>query len=199
MTALLLETSSLNSVIALFDNGVLRAAQPLPGDRTLSKNLLPCIEKLLNSQLKQLDYIAVGIGPGSYTGTRVGSTVAKTLSYALNIPLVDFCSPQAFIPMEEGVFAHVTETKKGDYFILKGRKKAGRFLAPLDHKQLSYKELASELQSTHTIISDQPLNIQTSAIWTLPQLQLPPLLLWLHEKWQNPETQMKRAIDLIYF
>lgn len=38
--------------------------------------------------MKELDAIAISIGPGSYTGLRVGLSAAKGFSYALNIPLI---------------------------------------------------------------------------------------------------------------
>lgn len=40
----------------------------------------------------QLSMIAVSSGPGSYTGLRIGAATAKTIAYALNIPLVDISS-----------------------------------------------------------------------------------------------------------
>lgn len=49
------------------------------------------IEELMKKcyyTLSQLDAISVSIGPGSYTGLRVGLSSAKGLSYSLNIPLI---------------------------------------------------------------------------------------------------------------
>lgn len=55
-----------------------------------SQVLLPLIEKLLKSQkleFKDLKGIGVEVGPGSFTGLRVGVSVANALGYALGIPV----------------------------------------------------------------------------------------------------------------
>jgi len=46
------------------------------------------VMKEANMVPKDLEKIVVGIGPGSYTGVRIGVTTAKTLAWSLNIPLV---------------------------------------------------------------------------------------------------------------
>lgn len=55
-----------------------------------SEAVLPLIDKLLkNNDLKieEIDKIRVNTGPGSYTGLRVGASVANALGFALKIPV----------------------------------------------------------------------------------------------------------------
>lgn len=60
-----------------------------------SVRAMPSIEMLMkecNLLPKELDKIVVAKGPGSYTGVRIGVTIAKTLAWSLNIPLVGVSS-----------------------------------------------------------------------------------------------------------
>jgi len=56
------------------------------------KELIPAIRTTLHEigwKSGDIDLIAVDVGPGSYTGLRVGVTCAKTMAYALNKPVID--------------------------------------------------------------------------------------------------------------
>lgn len=56
-----------------------------------SATLVPMIRELFGSEdlsLSELRAVAVSIGPGSYTGLRVGLSTAKSICYALDIPLI---------------------------------------------------------------------------------------------------------------
>ena len=52
-------------------------------------------------EVSSLDAVAVSKGPGSYTGLRIGSSVAKGICYSLNIPLI---SVSTLFSMSVGVF-----------------------------------------------------------------------------------------------
>lgn len=77
---------------------VLRAGQPLAA-KTWSRvgshgeHLTPALETCLASakiEAKDLNYLALGHGPGSFTGVRIAVNAARSLSYALNIPVYAF-------------------------------------------------------------------------------------------------------------
>lgn len=62
----------------------------LRGKRISSQILLPLIAKILkkhNLHLQDLTAIEANLGPGSFTGLRVGAAVANTLGWALKIPV----------------------------------------------------------------------------------------------------------------
>ena len=62
--------------------------------------LLPLIDSMLkeeNISLRDINKIVVVNGPGSFTGVRIGLTVAKTIGYALNIPVCPISSLEAYL------------------------------------------------------------------------------------------------------
>lgn len=54
------------------------------GDNNHSVTIMPHLDEILKKQnlkLKEIDEVIVGVGPGSYTGVRIGVTVAKMIAY----------------------------------------------------------------------------------------------------------------------
>jgi tRNA threonylcarbamoyl adenosine modification protein YeaZ len=89
MTALIIDTSGPEGVIAHADEGKIIHSITLPQGRELSKNLFSSLR--LFDKIK-FDFIAVGKGPGTFTGTRVGAITAQALAFGWDIPLVAFSS-----------------------------------------------------------------------------------------------------------
>lgn len=91
MPILGIETGTLVSSVALGTGDTLLAEITLQTKKTHSELLMPHIASILQSagvKKSDLKAIAVSIGPGSFTGLRIGLATAKTLAYALQIPLV---------------------------------------------------------------------------------------------------------------
>src|SRR5262249_52696695 len=126
MPLLIIETSTEQGCAAIVANGKVTFLAQIPTGLQNSTYLLPEIQRglqLLDMDPQQLHSIAVGIGPGSYTGIRVGAIVAKTLSFALKKPLIGICSLKCFTPTLEGYFAVLIDAKIGGVYVLKGLKK----------------------------------------------------------------------------
>lgn len=86
-----LDTATNVCSVALHESGRLLAAESLTIDRSHSRYLTPCIAHLLEItglEKSDLNAVAVSKGPGSYTGLRIGTSAAKGLCYALDIPLI---------------------------------------------------------------------------------------------------------------
>jgi tRNA threonylcarbamoyladenosine biosynthesis protein TsaB len=88
---LLIETSTLPFSIALSEGKKILAFYEETEGKSLAANITLAIEKVLQNaetELVSLDGVVVSLGPGSYTGLRIGLSVAKGLCFALNIPLI---------------------------------------------------------------------------------------------------------------
>lgn len=85
-----IKTTKPGEVLVQLYSGQKKVSSLLASQTTGSQVLLPLINKILKeNQMKLVDLssIEVDLGPGSFTGTRVGVTVANALGYALKIPV----------------------------------------------------------------------------------------------------------------
>ncbi|MBC1569453.1 tRNA (adenosine(37)-N6)-threonylcarbamoyltransferase complex dimerization subunit type 1 TsaB [Listeria sp. FSL L7-1425] len=90
-----MDTSSDTMTIALFNEGVVLGEYTTNLKKNHSVRLLPAIAALMEEcgvKPTDLEKIAVAKGPGSYTGLRIGVTVAKTMAWDAGIPIVGISS-----------------------------------------------------------------------------------------------------------
>ena len=86
-----IETATKVCSVSLAKDGQLMAFKEHNGDYSHAENLTLFIEDVLlqaGVKLQIVDAIAVSMGPGSYTGLRIGVSAAKGLCYALDKPLI---------------------------------------------------------------------------------------------------------------
>lgn len=91
MMILTIRTDNPEAEIGLYDNAQQLTYETWQAHRQLAETLHTKIAALLqssNKQLNSLDGIVVFKGPGSFTGLRIGITVANALAYSLNCPVV---------------------------------------------------------------------------------------------------------------
>ena len=91
MSILSIDTSSQVSSVSVLSAECVAAEISMQGALTHSETLMPHIETALamaRVKKDELDGIAVSIGPGSFTGLRIGLASAKMMAYALHIPLI---------------------------------------------------------------------------------------------------------------
>jgi len=87
MNVLAIETATAVCAAAIVDEKRVRAERTLVEKHIHSEKLLSLIDDV-RKQAGDYDAIAVSIGPGSFTGLRIGVSVAKGLAFALDMPLV---------------------------------------------------------------------------------------------------------------
>jgi tRNA threonylcarbamoyladenosine biosynthesis protein TsaB len=90
MKILYLDTSKEQAEIGLYDEDKVLTFISYQAHRELSSTILKKIEEILkNNQIRFQDLggILCYLGPGSFTGLRIGVTLANSLSYGLNIPI----------------------------------------------------------------------------------------------------------------
>ena len=97
MRILALETSTEYCSVALWQDGALTERSELVGQRhsELLMDMLDGVLREADVRLAQLDGIAFGAGPGSFTGVRIACGVAQGLALGADLPVVAVCTLQA--------------------------------------------------------------------------------------------------------
>ncbi len=125
MQLLALETSGRTGSIALatIDPFTLHEQVTLPANARTAALLHPAIDELLKRhQLapRQIDVIAVAVGPGSFTGLRIGVVAAKTLAYAIGAKVVAVSTldtlAKAARDQHAGPLIAMLNAQRGEYF-----------------------------------------------------------------------------------
>lgn len=215
---LAINTSSLQFALALMEtDGSVRAEHLSVKGKGHFGALMPSLNFLLKTSeinLTELEGLAVALGPGSFTGLRVGLSVAKGLCHALDIPVIGVPTLEA---LANQVFFHdfsinpMLDSRKGEFFAARFvRSGEQKLVRKMEDIYLKADELSS-LSGEHSIFIGNNYAAQSALLRKTigSQVLLAPPHLWkldasavgslglkrfLARDFDNPETLNPRYL-----
>ncbi len=163
MSILAIDTSTQVSSVAVASKGRLEAEVTMQAKLTHSETLLPHIQEALamaSVKKEELEGVAVSVGPGSFTGLRIGLATAKAMSYALGLPLVGVPTLKAMayhFPVSGLQLLPLMDAQKGNSYVEHYAWEHGRLMTKSEVRILSVPELlswAEELPDTVMLLGD---------------------------------------------
>jgi tRNA threonylcarbamoyladenosine biosynthesis protein TsaB len=116
-------TRATTAALAAGERTIERRDDPPPASRPRHTTvLLPLIEQVLDDAdagWDRIERIAVGVGPGTFTGLRIGVATARALAAARGLPLVGISTLESLsrnAPQEHGTVAAVLDARRGEVF-----------------------------------------------------------------------------------
>jgi len=122
MPLLTIETSTPFEQVAVVDGGAALAERMLEGGRSRADELLDAVDSVLRSAgltVHRLDGVVVSVGPGRFTGLRVGLATAKGLAAASGLPIFAASTLAALarsVGPAEGVVCPVLDARRGEVY-----------------------------------------------------------------------------------
>ena len=137
MRVLGIETSSRRGSVALVEDGRLVAHTSYDEPNLHAERVLPQIERLIEQaswKRSELERIAVGVGPGSFTGLRIGIALAQGLALGLRAELVgvgSLVAMAAAVPESQpGARICLLDARRGEVFLAAYDRGGNELIAP---------------------------------------------------------------------
>ncbi len=214
MTVLAIDSSTKSSGLALFDGLRVRYECSWHSRDFRSVDLAPGIQRALDAtgiQMGELKAIAVAIGPGSYTGLRIGLALAKGLAFAhglalIAVPTLNIVAagqPPQELPMAAVLQAGRGRLAVGWYEVKKNRwiaKGQPSLMTPQELSELINKPtlICGELEEEEraTVARKYKNAMLTSPAWNLRRPAILAELAW--QRWQAGEIDKAAGLAPIY-
>jgi tRNA threonylcarbamoyladenosine biosynthesis protein TsaB len=145
------ETSTLTGAAALLEGDTVVGECRLNVAVTHSERLLPAVDHLLRAAgrtLADVDALAVALGPGSFTGLRIGVSTMKSLAFATGKPLVGVPTLDALawtLPFAGHPVCPILDAKKGEVYAALYRTDGGRLERLWEDRAIAPERLAAAL------------------------------------------------------
>lgn len=122
MLILGIESSALVASLAFLRDDTIIMEYTGNDRKTHSQTLMPMLEQMValsQIDIRQIDAIAVGQGPGSFTGLRIGAATAKGLGFALNKPVIGVPTLEAMamnVVGSEAIIAPIMDARRNQVY-----------------------------------------------------------------------------------
>jgi tRNA threonylcarbamoyladenosine biosynthesis protein TsaB len=169
-----IETSTPQTSVAIGTEREILGAVSVAG-RARQEAVTPALDQLrgwIGIELSQVGGIAVGIGPGLFTGLRVGIETAKTLAQVLHVPIVGITSLDALafsVRHTHKLIVAVIDGRRGEVFFAVYRALPGGVVRGSDYSVATPDHLAAELET----LPGEMLAVGDGAILYRDQLEAP--------------------------
>lgn len=155
-----IETSTMQGGVALVSGQGVLCEYMLNVRATYSERLLPLIERALQDAgitLSHVEAFAVAVGPGSFTGLRIGLSTAKGLAVAGGRPLVGVSTLEAMawtLPFCAHQICPILDARKGELYGALFRYEGDRLVRLMDDAAVAPDRLFSQIQQPTVFLGD---------------------------------------------
>ena len=155
MRILAIDTSAVTASCAIWEEDRLVANAELRNQMTHSQTILPMVQDMLKNcgmTVKDMDALAVNVGPGSFTGVRIGVAAVKGLAFADNIPCIpvstlhSMAQNVAGLPLD-GVICGVMDARCNQVYTALFENKDGNIKRLTEDEAISIDQLKNQLIS----------------------------------------------------
>lgn len=122
MRILALDTSTNVATVAILEDDVIIGEYSCNKGKTHSQTLMPMVQSLLERVklcATDIDVFSASIGPGSFTGLRIGVTTVKAMAYAAGKPVISVYTLDALaynLPMFKGLICPMIDARNNQVF-----------------------------------------------------------------------------------
>ncbi len=151
MITLAFDSTAKAASVAVLDDEKLLGLYNIDNGLTQSELLLPMAENLMKNLklgIEKIDLLACTVGPGSFTGVRIGTALVKGLAFGRNIPCVAVSTLEALaenlVPLD-GILVPCMDARRSQVYSATFRSNGEELIRLTPDRAIAISELADEL------------------------------------------------------